>query len=822
MVNNTLVTSVVIKLDDQLSAGVKGAVDKSRGYLDSFGAQAEKVGKAMESIGMRVGAIGGALQAGLSRLDLDMVSVATASISAEKALYSIAATAGKSGEDARASVASWGQVINQVATASNQAQAEVITAFQDLISKGMSDADAVRMLEPIGRAATAAGANIRDIASSANAAFQNLGIAPERLSKALDVMAQAGKSGAFELRDMAQYFDALTVKSALLGQKGEAALGQLAAAAQIARKGAGDASTAANNLANFLDKLSAPVTAGNFEKIGINLAEEVKKGIASGDLIGYIGELVARTTAGDAQKLSALFTDVQAKNFIAPLIQNLEEYKRIRDESLSASGVVARDFETQMQSMSATLDKLKIAGQAAFASSEVVKQLLAGLTSLAEWAAANPNAVAILGIGSAAALVGGAVVAGIGAVVTSIGALATALGGLAAFLAANPVVLAIMGVAVAGYAGFKFGSLIAEQIDIVVNKLTGSGSLGVLIFDMVQAMGKAFDEIPKTIKARFDSIVAYVKNLGTMFKEAGAFLVQGLIDGIKQRAVDAVASVQKLGNDIVGSLRDLLKIRSPSEVMADIGRQAAAGFVIGITAGAPGVADAAGLLATQAALGASGGALGGEGVAAQVEAYTQAEARETQHQQRMLQIKGFFNSQALQNNIRYNRMNLDSSAFFFGQLGALMQTKSRALFEVGKIGAIGETIISTYVGAQKAYAAMAGIPIVGPALGAAAAAAAVLAGMARVAAIKSTSFGSASGSPMLSSGGFSGPVVAGDSGVVPFESPAARQARQQPQQIVNLYLSGEGSPTQSYIRDVLVPGLQEALGDGVTLNVRAA
>jgi len=40
--------------------------------------------------------------------------------------------------------------------------------------------------------------------------------------------------------------------------------------------------------------------------------------------------------------------------------------------------------------------------------------------------------------------------------------------------------------------------------------------------------------------------------------------------------------------------------------------------------------------------------------------------------------------------------------------------------------------------------------------------------------------------------------------------------------VVNIFLSGDGSPTQSYIRDVLVPGLNEALGDGVTLNVRAA
>jgi TP901 family phage tail tape measure protein len=295
---NEITTKVVLRLVDEMSGQVKAAVNASKPALEQFGAQAEKLGRSLESIGTRMAGLGGGVQLGLSRFDLDINSVATASVAAEKALYSIASTAGKSGTDAREAVASWGQTINQVAVASNQAQAEVITAFQDLVSKGISDTDAQRMLEPIGRAATAAGADIKDIASAANASFQNLGIEPERLGKALDIMAQAGKSGAFELRDMAQYFDSLTVKSALLGSKGEAALGQLSAAAQIARMGAGDASTAANNLANFLDKLSAPVTAKAFEKFGLNLGDEVKKGLASGDLIGYMGQLLQNVTPG--------------------------------------------------------------------------------------------------------------------------------------------------------------------------------------------------------------------------------------------------------------------------------------------------------------------------------------------------------------------------------------------------------------------------------------------------------------------------------------------------------------------------------------------
>ena len=54
--------------------------------------------------------------------------------------------------------------------------------------------------------------------------------------------------------------------------------------------------------------------------------------------------------------------------------------------------------------------------------------------------------------------------------------------------------------------------------------------------------------------------------------------------------------------------------------------------------------------------------------------------------------------------------------------------------------AIAQTVIDTYASAVSSYKALAGIPIVGPALGFTAAAIAVAAGMARVSAIRSTKY----------------------------------------------------------------------------------
>lgn len=77
-------------------------------------------------------------------------------------------------------------------------------------------------------------------------------------------------------------------------------------------------------------------------------------------------------------------------------------------------------------------------------------------------------------------------------------------------------------------------------------------------------------------------------------------------------------------------------------------------------------------------------------------------------------------------------------------LSTLMNTESRKQFEIGKAAAIAQTVISTYEGAQKAYTSLASIPYVGPALGIAAAGAAIAAGGARVSAIRSQSMGGSS------------------------------------------------------------------------------
>jgi hypothetical protein len=79
------------------------------------------------------------------------------------------------------------------------------------------------------------------------------------------------------------------------------------------------------------------------------------------------------------------------------------------------------------------------------------------------------------------------------------------------------------------------------------------------------------------------------------------------------------------------------------------------------------------------------------------------------------------------------------AANYYGEQSA----EFKIAFAAYKAFAIANAIISTYQGAQQAFTAMAGIPYVGPVLGAVAAGAAVVAGLARVSAITSQSYSGA-------------------------------------------------------------------------------
>ena len=112
-----------------------------------------------------------------------------------------------------------------------------------------------------------------------------------------------------------------------------------------------------------------------------------------------------------------------------------------------------------------------------------------------------------------------------------------------------------------------------------------------------------------------------------------------------------------------------------------------------------------------------------------------------------------FNQTNAENSVKWEDMTgkekLGIASDTLGNMATILGEESAA----GKAAAIGQATISTFQSATDSYKSMAGIPIIGPALGAIAAAAAVVSGMAQVKAITATKLPTLAGKTPPAAGG---------------------------------------------------------------------
>ena len=541
-------------------------------------------------------------------------------IKAEYDLAGVANTAGLDPAKAAEAVAKWKSQINELARHTNQTQSELIGALGTFVSKGMDPEAALEMLRSVGKAATATSSEVNDIAESMYQAGESLKIPLSDASKSLDMMAAAGAAGSFELKNMAKDLPNLSAKYASLGGTGADALGSITAGAQIAMKTTSDAAVAANNFKNFLDKLAAPETIKNFDKMGVNLTKQVKKGVKSGDLVGYMGKVIADMTQGKAENLGKLFTDAQARDFALALTQNVDEYKKIRGEVMSAVGTIDQQAAVMAQTTQEKIKGIGISMNVALDEATMFKTALDGIKAVAEWFAANPEVFGPIATVVTALAVGGAgiVVAG-----TALSAVGTALGIIAAagpaLVLAAPAIATIVGAIAAWKVGEAIGTWFNDQINLLVQAITGDqfASLGTVLYDIIEGPNgiiAIFSSIPEKLAGLWESIkkagsdliqkmkegisdglkgalgigdklkegIAFIKTTAKDWFQVGRDIIQGLIDGVTAKAKAVIDKVRNLGSEAVAAMKRVLDMRSPSKVFMVIGEQIGEGMEIGM------------------------------------------------------------------------------------------------------------------------------------------------------------------------------------------------------------------------------------------------
>lgn len=327
-----------ISLDNAASKHRKFAAsaDQAAASLSRLRAAEQRKAVRDEAKGQILGTVG---------MAVSVAAPVKASMDFEHRLRAIGNIADLSGKQ----VVELGQSVQRTGVDVNQTSDAMLDAYNVLLGKGLDPGRATAVLAPIGKTATAAQASVEDLSTTTFSLLDNLKLSESEIPKAMDMLAQAGKEGSFELKDMARYFPQLTAQAATLGLKGKEGVATLGASLQVAMQGAGSPEEAATNLRNFLQKATAPDTIKNFDKMGINLEASLKKAMAKGkNPLEYLIDLIQKVTKGDKFKVGALFGDMQVQNFLAPMQQHLAEYREIKKKSLAASGVVDRDFANMM------------------------------------------------------------------------------------------------------------------------------------------------------------------------------------------------------------------------------------------------------------------------------------------------------------------------------------------------------------------------------------------------------------------------------------------------------------------------------------------
>ena len=308
----------------RVSAALKG-VAQSASSLGTTAAQLAAVGQITTGFGLE--------------------SYIRATIGAEHRLAALGNTAGMSADELKALDAR----LAAAARATNQFKADLLSANEVLIAAGLEWRQAVDITPILGKVATATQASMSDLANTAYALTSNLRVPVEQMQAAFERLTIAGQSGQFELKDMAASFARIGASMGSLQFTGLENVSRLGAALQIARRGAGDASEAANNLQNFLAKLAAPEVQKNFEKFGIDLPRLLKEARERGlDPFLVTLKAVQRATGGDEFKLGELFGDMQVQNFIKPMLLYADDYQRLVGEINAANGVLEGNFGRMM------------------------------------------------------------------------------------------------------------------------------------------------------------------------------------------------------------------------------------------------------------------------------------------------------------------------------------------------------------------------------------------------------------------------------------------------------------------------------------------
>jgi TP901 family phage tail tape measure protein len=237
---------------------------------------------------------------------------------------------------------------------------DVVKGLEALVAQGRSLPQSMSFLPAVTRTAQAAGAEVEDIAKSADAVSTHLKIGAQDMQSAFDVLVAGGKAGQFELKDLARYLPSLAPAAKAVGLEGLKGLTALTAMLQILRKGSGTSEEAAASMNNILQKMTSEETQKKFKKMGVNLEEALEKGKKEGkNLLEVFEDATWKAIGGDLAKIPKVISDMEfARGMRAILSMRGEWQKMAQTITANAPGSTMKDFAQVADDAAARIQRL--------------------------------------------------------------------------------------------------------------------------------------------------------------------------------------------------------------------------------------------------------------------------------------------------------------------------------------------------------------------------------------------------------------------------------------------------------------------------------
>lgn len=408
MADKNLELALLLKLNDQMSRGLRAAmrtaqdeskktgrsladIAKSTNNIKPTGI--ERLNKALRTVQNTAKGVLGTLNniaragAAVAAGGYVLKAAAERPIAYDRRLALLSNTA-NSGLDAAGRIRAKAQLDAAIRNASRfggspEQNAETLNTLVGSGAFGNAN-QAAGLLPMLAKFQTGTGAPGNDLAQIMVAAKQTMGMSDAQLPVMLSKAIRAGQEGGFELTDMAKWLPQQMSIAAANGMKGMRGFESLLAGNQVSRITAGTSDEAGNNLVNLLAKINSSDTAQDFKKVGIDLPGSLSaardKGMNTLEAFVSLVDKVASRDAGynklrkqaDSQtgadrkatleamadimqqkSLGKVVQDRQALMALLALMQQRGKYNEVKNAVLSEAG---QEGETSFQTVASTTD----------------------------------------------------------------------------------------------------------------------------------------------------------------------------------------------------------------------------------------------------------------------------------------------------------------------------------------------------------------------------------------------------------------------------------------------------------------------------------